>query len=392
VNILVLDQFSDPGGAQLCLMDLIPEMMRRGWRPRIMAPDNGELVQWCTRASVPTDPMPLRRYSNGRKTAADLMRFSIDGPRMAAAVRRIVHRERMDLVYVNGPRVLSAAIGLPCPVVFHAHSVAGGAWIRKLVAWMLRGADATVIMASDYVAENLRVGLGPGKIRTIYNGVADLQSGIRRFQRQPVRVGILGRIAPEKGHLDFVQAAKQIAKAGGDAKFFVYGERLFSDSDYDAQVRALARNAPVTFCGWTNDIAESLRSVEILTVPSGPNEAATRVIMEAFSAGTPVVAYRSGGIPELAEHGRTGILTETANGGSLASGIRMLMDDPELMKRLSAAGRIEWQQRFRVERFRNEVCDLLEEATEPARRFSPASQQFSSGPTPSATTTGMRSE
>ncbi|HEY3824652.1 MAG TPA: glycosyltransferase family 4 protein [Bryobacteraceae bacterium] len=382
MNILVLDQFSDPGGAQLCLMDLIPEMTRRGWRPRIMAPGNGEMLHWCRRAGVPTDPIPLRQYSSGRKTGADLMRFSIDVPRMVAAVRRIVRRERVDLIYVNGPRVLPSVMGLSVPVVFHAHSVPGGYWSRKLVAWMLRRTNATVIAASEYVAERL------GSGHKIYNGVADLQNRLRQLDRRPIRVGILGRIAPEKGHLDFVQAAQQIVESGGDAKFFVYGERLFSDCDYDTRIRALARNAPVTFCGWTNDIAEALRNMDILAVPSGPGEAATRVIMEAFSAGTPVVAYRSGGIPELVEHGRTGILTETANGGSLASGIRMLMDDPELMKRLSAAGRNEWQQRFRVERFQNEVCDLLEKATKPARHFSPASHQFVSGTTPSTTTTG----
>jgi glycosyltransferase involved in cell wall biosynthesis len=53
-------------------------------------------------------------------------------------------------------------------------------------------------------------------------------------------------------------------------------------------------------------------------------------------------------------------LTETSDFESLARGIQALMDDRELMKRLSAAGRKEWLRRFRVERFRTTVCDLLE--------------------------------
>jgi len=360
LNILFLDQFSDPGGAQLCLMDLMPEVLRRGWHPRIMAPGTGELVKWSKRAGIPVHPLPLGRYTNGRKTALDFLRFSVDAPRMAAAVRRVIHRERVDLVYVNGPRALPAVLGKGRPVVFHAHSSVHFGWDRKLMEWLLRGQNAMVIAASEYVAENHLPVLGPQKVRVIYNGIADLHGPARRFHRRPVRIGIVGRITVEKGQMDFVRAAMRIVETGGDAEFFVYGERLFADARYDAQVRALALNAPVTFCGWTNDVAAALRNMEILAVPSGSGEAATRVIMEAVSAGTPVVAYRSGGIPELVEDGRTGILTETPDFAALANSIRMLISDPDLMERLSAAGRKEWQERFRVERFRKNVCDLFE--------------------------------
>ena len=344
----------------MCLLDLMPEIIRRGWRPRIMAPGTGELLKWSGRVGIPTDPLPLAAYSNGRKTALDLLKFSVDGPRMAALVRRVIQRERVDLLYVNGPRVLPAVLGVSCPVVFHAHSYVRAGYGRKLVEWTLRTGNAAVIAASEYVAGNHLQRLGRQRVRVIYNGIADLQCSPRSFRRRPVRVGIVGRIAVEKGQMDFVRAARQIAETGGDAEFLIYGERLFADARYDAQVRALALNAPVTFCGWTNDVAATLRNMEILAVPSGPDEAATRVIMEAFSAGTPVVAYRSGGIPELVEQGRTGILTETPDFAALADSIRMLIGDPGLMERLSAAGRKEWEERFRVERFQKDVCDLIE--------------------------------
>jgi glycosyltransferase involved in cell wall biosynthesis len=304
--------------------------------------------------------MPLRAYSNGRKAVRDFLRFSVDGPRMVAAVRRVIRRERVDLVYVNGPRVLPAMVGVRCPMVFHAHSRVRAGYARRLVEWTLRTGNATVIAASRYIAENHLPVLGSRKVQVIYNGIGDFEGPARRFHRRPVRVGIVGRIAVEKGQMDFVRAARQIAETGGDVEFFVYGERLFAGAGYDAQVRALALNAPVTFCGWTNDVAEALQRMEILAVPSGPDEAATRVVMEAFSAGTPVVAYRSGGIPELVEHGRTGILTETPDFAALANSIRILIGDPGLMERLSAAGRKEWQQRFRVEPFRKGVCDLIQ--------------------------------
>ena len=360
MNILFLDQFSDPGGAQFCLRDLMLEVQRRGWSPRLMVPGSGELVKWSSSAGIPVYPLPLRPYSNGSKTALDFLRFSIDGPRAAAAIRRVVQRERVDLIYVNGPRVLPAVFGISCPIVFHVHTHVRVLYARKLLEWTLRTANTPVIAVSQYIADGYLPVLGHQRVRVIYSGIPDFQGRTRGFRERPVRVGIIGRIAPDKGQLDFVRAAIQIAQNGGGVEFFVYGERMFADAEYNAEVRKVAANAPVKFCGWTNDVGKALHGLDIVAVPSVRDDPAPRVVMEALSAGTPVVAYRSGGIPELVEDGRTGVLTDTRDSSSLARSIQFLMRDPGLMERLSAAGRSEWQLRFRVERYRTDICDLLE--------------------------------
>ena len=360
MKILFLDQFSEPGGAQLCLRDVMAECVARGWQTILMAPGEGALVRWSLGIGVPTHPLPLGSYSNGRKTLPDGARFAVDVARMSLAVRRVVERERPDLVYANGPRVLPSVTGLACPVVFHAHSCVRRWPERQIIRSSLRSAKSTVIAASSYVAADHE------SAYVIYNGVADLWRGARSFGRTIARVGFMGRIAREKGLIDFVQAARRLAESGADVEFLVYGETLFGDPRYEREVRATAAGAPVTFCGWTDDVARALRDIEILAVPSGPDEAATRVIMESFSAGTPVVAYPAGGIPELVEHGRTGLLTETPDSDALARSIGILLEDRRLIDRLSAAGREEWKQRFRVERFQRTVCDLLKQCAQSA--------------------------
>jgi glycosyltransferase involved in cell wall biosynthesis len=227
---------------------------------------------------------------------------------------------------------------------------------RKIAELSVRRTGATVIAVSEFVARRYP------KSRVIYNGVPDYGCSRRRFGERPPRVGIVGRIAPEKGHLDFVRVALAISRVARDARFFVYGERLFSEARYDSDVRAAARNAPVEFCGWKKDVGQVMRELDILVVPSGPSEAATRVIMEAFSAGTPVVAYRCGGIPELVDNGRTGILVDWPDVGLLAGRILSLLADRALMERLSIAGRREWDRRFRIGMFRTSVCDLMRDA------------------------------
>jgi glycosyltransferase involved in cell wall biosynthesis len=360
LNILFLDQFSEPGGAQLCLQDLMPEVLRRGWNPLLMAPGEGDLVTWAKQAGIPTDLLPLGAYSNGRKTTQDVLRYGIDFPRLSSAIRDAVKRHRVDMVYVNGPRVLPAVAGVALPVVFHAHSLVCRRIERGLIAWTLRNVGASVIAVSDYAAEPYLRALNSKHVTTIYNGVADLSRGPRNFSRQPARIGIIGRIAPEKGHVNFLRAAREMTEHGVSVEFHVYGASLFGDTRFETRIHAMAKELPVTFHGWTNDVPEALQELEILAVPSGPEEAATRVILEAFSAGTPVVACRAGGIPEIVEHNRTGILTASSDPGALAESLGLLMSDPDLMERLSAAGRREWQRRFRIERFRTAVCEVIE--------------------------------
>lgn len=84
------------------------------------------------------------------------------------------------------------------------------------------------------------------------------------------------------------------------------------------------------------------------------------MIPEAFSAGTPVVAYPSGGIPEVVRHGDTGLLTVTREPQALAAALSELLDNPALAGRLSFQGRSEWDARFRLDRWQSEICSFIE--------------------------------
>lgn len=128
------------------------------------------------------------------------------------------------MVYVNRPRVFPAVLGVSDPfaarpVVFHTHNYVRARYGRKPLEWTLRAANATVIAASEYVAESYTRVCGCQNLRVVYNGVEDLQGATRNYRR-PLRVGIIGRIAPEKGQMDFVRAARHIVKNGGNAEFF----------------------------------------------------------------------------------------------------------------------------------------------------------------------------
>jgi glycosyltransferase involved in cell wall biosynthesis len=342
VKILFLDQFSEPGGAQLCLRDVMRECRRRNWSPFFMAPGEGELFDLCESAGIPSFRIPLGPYRSGSKTMSDTVRYAGDTLRAAAAIRRVVREHAIDLVYVNGPRLLPAASLAPAALIFHAHSLPEKSYARRISA--LAAKRALVIAASQSVAQAFP------RARVIYNGVDDIGYVPRPLAGRAMTVGIIGRISPEKGHWHFIRAARVLP----EVRFIVFGAALFSNAEYERQIRAEAAGTSVEFRGWTTNIAEALHEIDILAVPSSSVEVTPRVIMEAFSAGTPVVAHPFGGIPELVRHLETGLLTE-----DLAGGIQTLLGDQELMSRCSRKARQEWSRRFRLERFQTDIANLI---------------------------------
>jgi glycosyltransferase involved in cell wall biosynthesis len=379
MRILFLDQFSDLGGAQLCLQDVLFEVKRLRWQAEVLAPGKESLLDFARDCGFAAQSLPLGPYSNGRKTPADALRFGLDAVRMGRIVRKVLRDRPADLIYVNGPRLLPAALGLRLPVLFHSHSLLDKRYARTIAGWTLRDREARVLACSEYNARPLKMLLGEETVQIVYNGVSDQGFRPRKPNAGPMRVGILGRIAQEKGQLDFLCAASAIPDRK-NVQFLIIGAALFSDASYEQSVRGAAAAAGVEIRGWTANVPQALHDLDILAVPSASHDASPRVILEALSAGTCVLSYPSGGIPELIRHGYSGVLTISHSSEELAAQIRTLAANQELRSRLAANGRREWEARFRVERFRYEVCDAISAAVTSRAPF--ASERRSTSPEP----------
>lgn len=362
MRILFLDQFSDLGGAQLCLRDVLLEVSRLGWQAEVLAPGMGPLFDVAQDLGFAVHRLPLTGYSNGRKTASDVLRFGVDMVRSARILRGILRERPADLIYVNGPRILPAAWGLQVPVLFHSHSLLDKRYARSIAGSVLRRLPARVLACSEFTARPYKTLLGTDAVQVIYNGVSDHGFCPQRSSRGPIRAGILGRIAPEKGHLDFLRLAAAIPDRK-NVQFCMIGASLFSDAAFEQSVRSASRAAGVELRGWTDNVSQVLHDLDILVVPSAAHDASPRVILEALSAGTCVLSYPSGGIPELIRDGYSGMLARSSSPEELAMLVRTLAANPELRTRLAVNGRREWDARFQVERFRSEVCGEISRVT-----------------------------
>jgi glycosyltransferase involved in cell wall biosynthesis len=372
MRLLLLDQFSDPGGAQKNLLELLPAIRAAGWSALVGLPGQGKLFDAVRACGFDTVQIHCGPYRAGRKSLGDFARFIAQTPRLSLQIRGLAKEFDADLIYLNGPRLLPAAAlaKLDRPVLFHSHSYLGPGFQRRTAGDALRQLDAWVIGQCEFVAVPWRRFVRSGRISVIYNGVAGPVVAPVRSRTGPPRVGSIGRIAPEKGQLEFVAAAALIRKSQPDCRFVVYGAPLFDDPAarrYDAEVRAAADGLPIDFPGWVEDISACLAELDLLLVPSAGHEATTRVILEAFAAGVPVIAFPSGGIPEVVEDGVTGLLARSPEEISRHA-LTVLASDTGAF--LSRNAREAWSRRFTLDGYRRQMLHAIQLAATTAPRSS----------------------
>jgi len=362
VNLLALDQYSDLGGAQRVFLETVEAALRRDWNIWCALP-SGPLIERVESLGAPASRIPCGPYQSGRKRSLDLLRFGSDLGWQVQILRSLINRVHFDLIYVNGPRVLPAAVLAArgrTPVLFHAHSHIDQSLARKVAGWSIARTGAAVVACSESVLEPLRKYVEPGNQFVVANGVPEIPFRQRDFPRDGKwRIGVIGRIAPEKGQAEFVHAVALLHAEFPDVRFVICGAPLFSGASYFREVQELARGLPVEFLGWQEDVANVLSELDLLVVPSF-EEGMGRVIIEAFSAGVPVAAFPTGGIPEVVADGETGFLVRDKTAGALARSIREIMrTDQGDLQRITGNARRAWETRYTLAIYQEGIAELM---------------------------------
>lgn len=152
-----------------------------------------------------------------------------------------------------------------------------------------------------------------------------------------VRIGFIGTLAEHKGAHLLISAVRSLSdNLALDLKIFGKSD---TDPEYFERLRQLAKEDPrIHFCGtFPNEIIGKIFSeLDVLVVPSIWYENTPLVIYSAQAAGCPVIASDLGGLSEIVEHEKNGLLFEAGDVGGLARSIERLVGDHELLKKLGA--------------------------------------------------------
>ncbi|WP_138496625.1 glycosyltransferase family 4 protein [Paenibacillus pinistramenti] len=156
----------------------------------------------------------------------------------------------------------------------------------------------------------------------------------------------IGRLIPEKGVHYLLSAVRSVIRREPDALFLIAGSAYYGSSRETTYVRSLKEMAQgvrehVVFLPFTPypQISDWYNLADLVVVPSGQDEAFGLVNLEAMASGVPVIAARTGGIPEIIEHGHTGILIDPEElSDGLGAAIEKILGDPELAVSMGIAG------------------------------------------------------
>jgi glycosyltransferase involved in cell wall biosynthesis len=254
--------------------------------------------------------------------------------------------------------------------VFHGYFSAP---VTRFFVWMERHAarrtNRIIELTTGGIEEHLAEGIGQREqYRVVFSGIdtAPFSDAIERrmetrqslnIAEDEICVGGVGRLEPVKGFTYFVDMARQLNLDTQGVRFLVAGD--------GAQSEALRRQADeagvaIQFLGLRHDVPALMAAVDIAVVPS-INEGMGRVILEAGAAGTPVVASRVGGIPDVVDEAETGLLVPPRSPEALAGAVRALIESPERRRLMGATARAKVVPHYSLESMVHQIETIYEE-------------------------------
>ena len=272
-------------------------------------------------------------------------------------------------------RLAARLAGVPVIVhTYHGHVLSGyfSPWKSTLFTWIERGlarvSDRLIAVSEAVRQDLLALKIGRPETVTVVPLGLDLSPFLRsealrgRLRRElgigrdvPL-VGIVARLVPIKRHEDFLAAASLVSKRIPSARFLVIGDGERRDELSRLSDR-LGLQEGVTFLGWRSDLDSIYADLDLVLLTS-ENEGSPVSLIEAMAAARPVVATRVGGVPDLVEHGVSGLTVPLRNPEAIADAVVELLNDPERRRVMGEAGRKRVHPAFDVERMLNDIDHL----------------------------------
>jgi len=275
--------------------------------------------------------------------------FTAQIPRLAATIRAL----KPDLVQLHGQfagslgQLALQLAGRPkslYTVQWPSYLDDIGPWsrFRNQAAELVSCGPATaVVTVSDHDRrEFIQRGLAkPEKITVIHNAYSIQIDEMADAPEPPNHevIGFVGRLADQKGVEFLIHAAPSVLATHPQAKFLIVGDGPDRPM-LESLVRELGVAQSVEFAGYQAEPSPLIERMDVVVIPS-IYDPFPLVTLEVMALGRAIVGSAVGGIPEAVEDGRTGVLVPPRDPAAIAAALVRLLDDPQLLARMGAAGK-----------------------------------------------------
>ena len=307
-----------------------------------------------------------------------------------SSIRDLVARTNADLVHAHGYKAdiysYFALRRSRTPLVSTCHTWYDNNLTVSLYGvadrMVLRSYAAIVAVSEDVKQRLLNAGVRKDKIHIVCNGI-DLRPfdnaspAFRKISSQAV-VGLVGRLATEKGIDIFLRAAVRVLNELPSTKFVVVGDGP-DRSQLELLIDELGIRNNVTMLGRRDDMPAVYASLDLL-VSSSRHEGLPIAILEGMASRLPIIATAVGAVPTVVLDGHTGVIVPPENVDSLASRIVELLNNAPERNRLGTAARNLIEEEFSAERMTADYLHVYEKAIETKKQPAPIHTNSSAVP------------
>ena len=350
--------FTWPGGVTTHVAQLARELGRLGHEVQVLAPhspsrDSAEAEQFIPLGR--SVPLP----SGGSTARVSLSWW------LYPKIRAVLRREQFDIVHLHEP----LAPILPLCVLEFSHAVNVGTFhasyshqrlytlthpIIKRWQRRLHGAIAVSPAARRYVHQAF-----PGDYKIIPNGIdvdhfADNAGPWPKYRDGKTNILFVGRLEKRKGLRYLLEAYSKLKWDYPDTRLLVVGPGLPDEGSFEVIGARSLQDVELIGGVSYEELPRYYASADIFCSPATGAESFGIVLLEAMSAGKPVVASDIEGYRGIIEHGEQGLLVDPKDGDELAKSLARLIEDRELARRMGSRGR-EMVEQYRWEAVASQV-------------------------------------
>jgi glycosyltransferase involved in cell wall biosynthesis len=375
MRIFFLDQSGNPGGAELCLID-IAKPYRDSALIGLFA--DGPFKDFLQQNNIPVEVLTTQAIQV-RKESSLVEGLKSFGQLAPLIIKVIKKAAEYDLIYANTQKALVvgalASFFSHRPLVYHLHDILSAEHfspINLCIAINLANRFASLVIANSQASKTafIQAGGRPDIIEVVYNGFDPKnyqsdESEINKLQQElglqgKFVIGHFSRLAPWKGQHILIDA---LAKCPQEVTAILVGDALFGEQDYVKQLHQQVANLElenrVKFLGFRSDIPQLMAGCDLVAHTSTSPEPFGRVIVEAMLCGKPIVAAKAGGVMELLEHGLNGFLVTPGKPQELAQVIITCLHETEITATIANNARTTASRRFDVAIINQQIAQLL---------------------------------
>ncbi|GAA5167297.1 glycosyltransferase family 4 protein [Viridibacterium curvum] len=321
------------GGQEIRILEESRGLIARGHRVTIVAPEVSNIFKRASEWGVPAVALPLLKKR--------------PGPLLA--LRRWLRANAGDIDVINTHSSTDswlaalARVGLGLPIVRTRH-ISAPVTASRANRWLYAKAAAHVVTTGEQLRRELVDNLGVSEARStsIPTGIDTTRfvPGDKLAARAALEldanafwVGIVATLRSWKGHAYLLEALANINDP--QLKLAIVGDGPQRDN-LRAKVAELGLESRVHFAGEQKNVPTWLQAFDAFALPSYANEGVSQAVMQAMSAGLPIITTAVGSMRDIIIEGQTGILVTPKDSTALAQAVRQLREQPELAAQLGA--------------------------------------------------------